>query len=108
MFQNKRLGVPVDEKADNVTTPFTDSRQGQQPFGGWNKAGRRRFQELSSMIGEALQAPYAKVLEEAALAKLQKTYLKTPKGEEGRPKKKQRKQKDDGDAEEDLEFDINY
>ena len=43
-------GQEVDKKHVNFQTPHTESKKGVKHFGGWNKAGRKRYRELFDMI----------------------------------------------------------
>ena len=107
LYKCDESGEEPDQKCQDMATPFTDAKSGQQPFGGWNKAGRKRYAELCKMITEARGQPYCAPTEAAVLHSLRRSYVFDNDGALKRPKKKQKKQ-EDSDEEEELEFDDNY
>ena len=45
-----KAGKDVDKKHKDYQTPHTESKKGVKHYGGWNKAGRKRYRELLDLI----------------------------------------------------------
>ena len=48
--------------------PYTNPKGGVSKFGGWNKAGRKRYREVLDIILESKNKPYLQAIEKEALA----------------------------------------
>ncbi len=72
MMEEKMAGRKHDNKHERMETPYMDSLAGQNKYGGWNVAGKRRFKALGDKIHAAqVKKPrHVKMVEEACLARL--------------------------------------
>ena len=48
--------------------PYTNPKGGVSKYGGWNKAGRKRYREVLDIIIESKKKPYLEAIEKEALA----------------------------------------
>ena len=48
-------------------SPYTMTKAGAQKFGGWNKAGRKRYRQLLDLITEARNQPHVLAVETRVL-----------------------------------------
>ena len=48
--KQQKAGQPVEKKHKHYQTPYTESKKGVRHYGGWNKAGRKRYRELLNLI----------------------------------------------------------
>ena len=97
--QCDRLGVPVDPKHKHSTTQYSDSRAGQNRWGGWISEGRKRYASLVLKFRAARRSSRAKDVEEWALNKLRE-HNRIPEKEAKRKASKGRKRKRAEPAEE--------
>ena len=91
----KRSMVNADRKIQEYKdhcpkTPFTTTKGGNNKYGGWNKAGRIRFDKIRALIQKGCQKETTEDLEEQtreAIMKLHKD--STPSGNDEEPKEKE-------------------
>lgn len=50
MAEAKMAGKKFDKLRGEDLCKYTSNKAGQQPFGGWNVDGRRRYQEYLEMV----------------------------------------------------------
>jgi hypothetical protein len=92
MLEQERAGKDVDEKAEEYQTPFTVPKGGVQYFGGWNKAGRKRYRDILEKVKESKEEnPDLKAIEKAALERIRSKH----KCQEREDKRKQKGRKKD-------------
>ena len=63
--------VPVDKNSEQYQSKWTDSAVGQSKFGGWDLAGRVRFQAIRAKISHAKRKETTKGVEEFVLGLIQ-------------------------------------
>lgn len=104
--QMRREKKNVDPNHADMQTPYTDSKAGQKKFGGWNKAGIEKYDELCKLIKEnrKTEKEYIQGVEEAALERIRKQE-KTAEKEEKRKTKKRTKKQQDGFSDDDDDED---
>ena len=109
MWECEQKKIKPDPKAEQMETPFTDAKSGQQPFGGWNKEGRDRFKVLCKRIGAARAASYCKPTESHMCSLLHKKYVKPEEDDEEatrkKSKKRAREEAEKAEADEELMID---
>jgi len=99
-FENNKTKWPYeakggdDPKNEAMETQFTCSRSGQNKFGCWNNASRKRLVELVELISEARAGPKSATAEEKALEHLQKVYKIAEKEAKKKAKKKPKRAKE--------------
>ena len=69
-----------------MATKYTVSNGGRLTFGGWNKKGRKRWEEVKNILKEARKTPQSKSAEDWALEQLRIKY-KTDEKRSKKPKK---------------------
>jgi hypothetical protein len=72
MMEEKLAKRTPNKKHKRMQTPYTDALAGQNKYGGWNVAGKKRFKALGDMIhaAQAKEPGHVKMVEEACLARL--------------------------------------
>ncbi len=59
-----------DRSHEDYKSPYTEVAKGQQKYGGWNLAGKKKFKELCILISEARKEEWVPTVEEACLQRL--------------------------------------
>lgn len=93
----------IDPKDPRRTAPYTLPKGGVRRFGGWSKEGRKRYRQVKGLIRESQDQDHIKVVEKAALNRLQVRH----KIDEERLAKKQKTSKvteHEIDSEHELDF----
>ena len=70
---NKK-GVSEDRKSDEYQVPFTSDKQGQQKWGGWNKAGKEYYNEAVKLCMEGRAKEATARFEQECLELIQKKH----------------------------------
>jgi hypothetical protein len=82
MMEENMAGRIHVNKHKRMETPYTDPLAGQNKYGGWNPAGKKRFKALGDMIhaAQAKEPGHVKMVKEACLARLRAKHNVDGKG----------------------------
>ena len=76
--QCKLDNVPVDFAHANYPSKWTDNAAGQCEWGGWNKAGRKRYRDLRKSIAGKKRQPHVLALERRLLRRFRRKLASKP------------------------------
>ena len=88
--KNPKAETP-DPKVADSKCKFTNARAGQAKFGGWLKAGRKRYKEYQDLVVKARASDRCKKVEQECLDRLREQYKTAEQDEERAAKKKKGK-----------------
>ncbi len=81
--------------------PYTNSKSGQAPFGGWNDKGVKHYRKLKMLIAQALELPCSKLIEEKMLELCKEKHAIQSNSPDESKKKRKRKVREEYVSDED-------